>query len=968
MPVAKATTSADGAEMLPADVMRCAYCGLDDAQYLTFCEAENCQKWFCNGSSDFSKKAYKPYSHIVAHCTKAKHTAVSVFSGIPEGTSKRKRQSMKFIFDHCTYKPKCSSTKCRSRNILDLGVEDTAHPFDPEKICCRKDAVRAHKVGRKLWHTLVAAHPETGVTQSVEEPFFIRLASWLVPAVPKKIMRKHSKGALKKWGLERLDRDSIGFLEEFWRWKPDGTKEEFLNWKMTIDSYYETRRMQFTDEGDYSKYWDELVAEIARQEMGTVESLPPIRIPEGQEAKWLNGSDIILTVPYGMFTDFLERGRPVMVAWVVMSNGEEKTMWYRDATISWMKPGDNGSTMMLHCFKEVARDDYREKRNLQIRIVYNDINFWRMHQALYKIEHDPKCMSREILYALLGCKMEAQELPEESASEAGESMSCEMLGSSDESHDEEIQVENFQPVVKRFPRTMIRSNLRLMAPQPFFAEYTVNGYQHDFRRFTFQNMRLPECLNKGQRQAVRMALLNTVCLIQGPPGTGKTQTAAVIVANLVKDPEGKILVCAPSNVAIDHLTLKLIEASKDFKILRLLPHGRDIESDAMPDVVKQYTVNARFAKERSGHEATDEEMRAFEKQCVQEAQIICCTCNSAGLASLRGIPFPYVLIDEAAQAMEPECLIPITKACEKLILIGDPSQLGAVVRFPNMQRSQLTMSLFQRLWEQCPSIMLTTQYRMHPNISEMVSQITYDNKLVNDQSVYNRPPPTSFSEQLFESAPPPSQSGACKKKSVPILFVDAGYNDEISASGTSFVNMIESHFIARLVANILHNGDVFSDPAKKPKPEDIGIITFYNGQRPQLEIDLKVHPRVTASCLGSGKIEINSVDGFQGREKEIIILSCVRSADTFCGRSTLGFTDDRQRLNVAMSRAKTALFVVGSRRIFQHSAVWRQYFEYIPQKSLEAVCHALPEPCSTKPQPCKVCRSRRPVVVEAVEQ
>ncbi|XP_055344743.1 uncharacterized protein LOC129592678 [Paramacrobiotus metropolitanus] len=542
-------------------------------------------------------------------------------------------------------------------------------------------------------------------------------------------MKDNRERSLKMSGREKLEKE-VDILEEFWRWKPEGTKDEFLDWKTAVDNFVVTRRIDFSDRQEYAAYWDSLVVELSRQEKGTVESLPPMR---NLEIKWMSAYDIEVKVPQGIFTEFLEIGRPMEVSWMILKDGEEYSMWQRDATISALRQLDTEHVVVVHCLSAVNPGHHRVSRELRFRMVYNDVNYWRMNQALYKLEHDPSCVFQQ----------------------------------------------------------------------------------------------------------------------------------------------------------------------------------------------------------------------------------------SAGLMSLEKVAFPYVFVDEAAQGMEPECLIAITRACEKLVLIGVPAQLGAVVRFPNLQKSHLTTSLFQRLWKVCPWMILVQQYRMHPAISKMVSQITYEDQLVNDECVLTRTSASVLLNDMFGMfVPPPyivrhhellfGSDGLIYTHEgiIPMLFVSLARNDELSGSGTSFVNMAEAHFIARLVANILHEGTVFFIPGlEKPRPEEIGIITFYNGQRPQLEIELKYYPQVNERVKD---IEISSVDGFQGREKDIIILSCVRSADSYRGRRTLGFTDDPQRLNVAMSRARKALIVVGSLHVFQYSDMWRQYFRYIPAVQADTMCHLLPLPCSTKP-PCKIC-------------
>ncbi|XP_055344639.1 uncharacterized protein LOC129592592 isoform X2 [Paramacrobiotus metropolitanus] len=589
-------------------------------------------------------------------------------------------------------------------------------------------------------------------------------------------------------------------------------------------------------------------------------------------AEWINNdynTDIEVFVPQGVLSEFLEKGQLVHITFpVLQADGE---LMDRAATISARRLADNGDYIIIHCFKPVDAEGDRVIEGLTVQLVYNDIHFWRMRQALYKVQNDSMCMSPQVLDAVLGRWALADEALTSASSSASADSGISVRQFSVAEHASDVADEEIEEEVNEIeapPLRTITTTQRInRAPRPFHTEYeeSVLG----FRNFCFNAEHLPvnNVLNAKQKEAVQMALINPVSLIQGPPGTGKTKTAVAIIRSLLQDPLAKILVCAPSNVAIDDLTLKTATADRGLKILRLLPHGRDIA--CVNRDVEQYTVNSKFRREFPDFSEPEPwRIRRFELECVEQAQIVCTTCNSAGLNCLSKVSFPYVLIDEAAQGMEPECLVAITRACEKLILIGDAEQLGAVVRFPNLQGSQLMTSLFERLWgaDHCPAnvrVTLTQQYRMHPAISMMVSQITYEDQLVDDDGVLNRTSTSSILDEIYTFS---TNIHRIKEHDfltskgffgrvngyIPMVFVDLARNDELAGSGTSFVNMGEAHVIARLVSNLLHRGD---EEARRPSSQDIGIITFYNGQRSQLRIDLRRHadahnlpPTVVTSC------------------------------------------------------------------------------------------------------------------------
>ncbi|CAG8735825.1 316_t:CDS:2, partial [Gigaspora rosea] len=250
------------------------------------------------------------------------------------------------------------------------------------------------------------------------------------------------------------------------------------------------------------------------------------------------------------------------------------------------------------------------------------------------------------------------------------------------------------------------------------------------KRFSAPN--LPE-LNHSQVYAVKSVLQKPLSLIQGPPGTGKTVTSATIVYHLAKMNPGQVLVCAPSNVAVDQLTEKI--HATGLKVVRLTAKSREaldspVSFLTLHEQVHNNDTNVELQKliqlktEQGELSSTDEKKykvlkRACEREILQNADVILCTCVGAGDPRLSKFKFRTVLIDEATQATEPECMIPLVLGCKQAVLVGDHQQLGPVIMNKKAARAGLCQSLFERLVILgIRPIRLQVQYRMHPCLSE----------------------------------------------------------------------------------------------------------------------------------------------------------------------------------------------------------------------------------------------------------
>lgn len=419
---------------------------------------------------------------------------------------------------------------------------------------------------------------------------------------------------------------------------------------------------------------------------------------------------------------------------------------------------------------------------------------------------------------------------------------------------------------------------------------------------------LPE-LNHSQAAAVRAVLAQPLSLIQGPPGTGKTVTSATIVYHLAQQEHGQVLVVAPSNVAVDQLTEKIHRT--DLKVVRLTAKSREsvsgnIDFLTLHHLVRQLASNQKnelyklqLLKDVQGELSLKDERRykslkrAAEKAILQNADVICTTCTGCGDPRLKDFRFRQVLIDEATQATEPECMIALVRGAKQVVLVGDHQQLGPVVACKKAANAGMARSLFERLiLLGIRPVRLEVQYRMHPALSEFPSNMFYEGSLQNGVTATDR-----FRRDIQFAWPSPS----------PHFFYSSTGQEEFSASGTSYLNRTEAQMVEKIVTALMTAG---------AQPEEIGVITPYQGQRTYLVQYMQRCGTLKKSLYE--QLEVASVDAFQGREKSFIILSCVRSSAT----SGIGFLNDPRRLNVALTRAKYGVIVVGNPKVLSRSPLW----------------------------------------------
>ncbi|XP_063968826.1 DNA-binding protein SMUBP-2-like [Lytechinus pictus] len=421
-------------------------------------------------------------------------------------------------------------------------------------------------------------------------------------------------------------------------------------------------------------------------------------------------------------------------------------------------------------------------------------------------------------------------------------------------------------------------------------------------------------LNDSQRDAVTFALCQReVAVIHGPPGTGKTTTVVEVIQQAVKQ-NMKILACAPSNVAADNL-LERLSSNPSCSMVRLghparlLPSIQRFSLDAIlassdgaaivRDIRKELDTTLsqiRKTKDKDEkHRLKDEmkylrqDLKSREQKAIQDilmaADIVLATNTSAStkgpLRALQQGHFDLVVIDECAQSLEAACWIPLLNA-PKCLLAGDHLQLPATIMSKQAAEDGLATSLMERIISLHGNRvvrMLTTQYRMNDDIMKWSSDQLYDGKLESHQSV---------AYHLLKDMPSIVEN---ENTCIPLLLIDTAgcdvleleLEDEVSKGNEGEADIVSHH-----VSNLITSG---------LSPSQIAVIAPYN-----LQVDL-LRLRLSSKYP---TLEIKSVDGFQGREKEAVIISMVRSND----RGEVGFLTEDRRINVAITRARRHLAVV----------------------------------------------------------
>ena len=445
-------------------------------------------------------------------------------------------------------------------------------------------------------------------------------------------------------------------------------------------------------------------------------------------------------------------------------------------------------------------------------------------------------------------------------------------------------------------------------------------------------------LNASQQTAVeRILSANELAIVHGPPGTGKTTTLVQAIRALVRRDGERLLVVAPSNTAVDLLSEKL--ADEGLNVLRignpvrvserlqsLTLDSRMAEHNAVKEVKKlkkkagefrdmAHKYKRNFGKaERDQRKALFDEARSIMKEVerleqyvlddvLAKAQVVTATLVGASHYTVRHLQYRTAVIDEAGQALEPACWIPVLKA-QRLVLAGDHCQLPPTVKSDEAARGGLAITLMEKNVALHPEavVLLEEQYRMHDMIMGFAGDAFYNSRL--------RAHPSVAGHTLFAG-------------DIPLSFVDTagcGYEERQEGSGLS--NPEEAAFllkhVTRLVTELSAHYPVTDFPS-------IAIISPY---RLQVQLLQELLPHSTALQPYLRRISVNTIDSFQGQERDIVYIGLTRSN----GDSKIGFLAEVRRMNVAMTRARKKLVVIGDSSTLSQSPFYAGFIAYAEEK------------------------------------
>jgi superfamily I DNA and/or RNA helicase len=452
----------------------------------------------------------------------------------------------------------------------------------------------------------------------------------------------------------------------------------------------------------------------------------------------------------------------------------------------------------------------------------------------------------------------------------------------------------------------------------------------------------PSPLNESQLAAVRHVLAaRDVAIIHGPPGTGKTTTLVQAIMETTRR-ERRVLVCAPSNTAVDLLTEKLAE--RGVNVIRmgnpsrvsdlLLEHTLDAqimahksypELKSMRQTAEQYREAAGKFKRHFGWEER-EERRALKEQAhlmlqdsdnleryitedlLDKVQVITATLVGASNRAIRHLTYETIFIDEAAQALEPGCWIPIIKG-NRVVLAGDHQQLPPTIK--SEKAGALRETLFEKCIRRQPETarMLEVQYRMHEQIMEFSSEQFYDGKLLAAPTVAHADLPD------YDIRFAPDQA---------VEFLDTagfGFQELGIAESRSIANPEEADLLLKRLAQLLEPYDAADHT------EDlltIGVIAPYRAQINYLKDAVEGNDEL-AGLMEHRMLSVGTVDSFQGQERDIIAISLTRSNT----QGEIGFLSDIRRMNVGMTRARKKLLIVGDSSTLGSHPFYKAFLDYV---------------------------------------
>ena len=501
---------------------------------------------------------------------------------------------------------------------------------------------------------------------------------------------------------------------------------------------------------------------------------------------------------------------------------------------------------------------------------------------------------------------------------------------------------SYKLMFEALDRTMKAKNNRLAYLRDLFYSHQKVG------KFSFEPMKFP-WLNPTQERAVNEVLwAKDVAIVHGPPGTGKT-TTLVEAINETLMRESQVLVCAQSNMAVDWISEKLVD--RGINVLRIgnptrvndkmlgFTYERRFESHAdypqlwaIRKAIRDLRKNRKKGSENYHQKLERLKSRAAEieirinAELFGEARVIACTLVGSAHRLLEGMKFGTLFIDEAAQALEAACWIPIRRA-SRVILAGDHCQLPPTVKSIAALRAGLGKTLMERIAENKPEVvtLLKIQYRMNEEIMRFSSDWFYHGQV--------------------ESAPQIKYRGILDYDH-PITWIDTSdeenqvtiEGDEENASGEKEKQSSEQNFKEQFVGEsfgrinkaeaeltLLTLAEYFTKIGKQRvlnERIDVGIISPYRAQVQYLKRLIKKYEFFKPYRR---LISVNTVDGFQGQERDVILISLVRSND----EGQIGFLKDLRRMNVAMTRARMKLIILGNKDTMTKHPFYKKLWEYV---------------------------------------
>ena len=462
---------------------------------------------------------------------------------------------------------------------------------------------------------------------------------------------------------------------------------------------------------------------------------------------------------------------------------------------------------------------------------------------------------------------------------------------------------------------------------------------------TFTPLQFP-WLNKTQEQAVNEVLwAKDVEVVHGPPGTGKTTTLVEAIYETLHR-ETQVLVCAQSNMAVDWISEKLVDHG--VPVLRIgnpsrvndkmlsFTYERKFESHpnypelwSIRKTIRQIKENRKRGDNvhqkiaRLRDRATEIEM-AINAQLFDEARVVACTLVGSANKLLVRHKFSTLFIDEAAQALEPACWI-ATRRASRVILAGDHQQLPPTIKCYEAMKQGLGKTLMERIVENQPNAvtLLKVQYRMNDAIMKFSSDWFYHGEVQSDESVKHRSVLDLEHPIQWIDGNEMLQQVNEELKEDEKLNID--FTEQFIGENHGRINKAE----AELVLTTLHNYiNKIGKERFLAERLDVGIISPYKVQTQYLRQQIRIRDEFRPFRQ---VISVNTVDGFQGQERDIIIISLVRSNDN----GQIGFLSDLRRMNVAMTRARMKLIIFGDKATLQHHAFYRKLIQYVDEMTKE---------------------------------